>query len=35
MFCEYINVAMSKAVFEAIEDEEPTMARFLNSKVFS
>lgn len=23
MFCEYINAAMSKAVFEVIEDEEP------------
>jgi predicted RNase H-like HicB family nuclease len=23
MFCEYINAAMSKAVFEVIDDEEP------------
>jgi predicted RNase H-like HicB family nuclease len=23
MFCEYINAAMSKAIFEIIEDEEP------------
>ena len=35
LLTEYIEVAMAEAVYEILEDDGPTMARFLASRAFT